>query len=276
MYNNEVTKQMKKLNKSSTITIAVILLLAILIYSSISVIGPGTVGVVTLFGNIRNETLDSGLHIVNPLVTVHKMNLRVLTTTADSEAASSDLQTVDTQITLNYSLNGQDVKNIFSRIGDNPSYFQSSIINPAMSETFKAVVAQFTAEDLINKRDRVSVAIDELLQKKLNPYGIIVQSISITNFTFSKVFNQAIEAKVTAQQRVLTEQNNLARIKVEAQQKVVQAQAEATALNLQKQVITQELIQLRQVENQSAAIAKWDGRLPTYTGGNIPFIFSGK
>jgi regulator of protease activity HflC (stomatin/prohibitin superfamily) len=247
-----------------------------ILYCSVSTISAGKIGVITTFGNVHNETLEPGIHLLNPFSSVHKMNIRVLTTAADSEAASSDLQTVDTQITLNYSLNAKDVKNIYSRIGDDPEYFQSAIINPAMSETFKAVVAEFTAEDLINKRDAVSVHIDKMLQTKLAEYGIIVQSVSVTNFKFSRTFNLAIEAKVTAQQKVLTEQNNLARIKVEAQQKIVQAQAEATALTLQKQAITPELLQLRQIENQAVAIAKWDGRLPTYTGGNIPFIFAGK
>lgn len=251
---------------------AIGILALILIYMSISIIGAGQVGIVTFFGKVEPETLKPGFHMLNPLAAVHSMNLRILTTEANSEAASSDLQTVDTKITLNYSINGEDAKNIYTRIGNNPDYFETSIINPAMSETFKAVVADFSAEELINKRDKVSKNIDAMLQEKLNPYGILVQSISITNFSFSKVFNLAIEAKVTAQQRVLTEQNNLARIEVEAKQKVVQAQAEATALNLQKQAITPELIQLRQTENQSAAIAKWDGRLPQYTGGQIPLI----
>lgn len=251
----------------------VIGILALLIFfASVSVIGAGQVGVVTLFGNVRQETLDPGFHLLNPLAAVHAMNLRILTTQGDSEAASSDLQTVHTQITLNYSLNGQDAKNIYVKIGNNPDYFESSIINPAMSETFKAVVADFSAEDLINKRAAVSERINKLLQAKLSEYGIIVQSVAITNFVFSQVFNEAIEAKVTAQQRVLTEQNNLARIKVEAQQKVVQAQAEANALQIQKQAITPELLQLRQTENQNLAIQKWDGHLPQYTGNNIPFI----
>lgn len=248
----------------------------ILLITSISVIGSGNVGVVTFFGKIEPETLAPGFHMLNPLADVHSLNLRILTTAADSEAASSDLQTVDTKITLNYSVNGEDAKNIYARIGNNPDYFESSIINPAMSETFKAVVADFTAEDLINRRDKVSHNIDVMLQQKLKPYGILVQSVSITNFQFSQNFNQAIEAKVTAQQRVLTEQNNLARIKVEAQQKIVQAQAEATSLNLQKQAITPELLQLRQIENQSLAIAKWNGELPKYSTGSLPFIMVGK
>lgn len=243
---------------------------------SISTVPAGAIGVVTVFGDVKSETLEPGIHFLNPLASVHKMNIQVLTTTADSEAASSDLQTVHTQITLNYSIKAGSVKSIYATLGSDPEYLEKSIINPAMSETFKATVAKFTAEELINKRAEVSMQIDKLLQEKLNSYGFIVQSVSITNFTFSNAFNSAIEAKVTAQQRVLTETNNLQRIKVEAQQKIVQAQAEATALTLQKQAITPELLQLRQIENQSQAILKWDGHLPQYTGGNIPFIFASK
>jgi prohibitin 2 len=243
---------------------------------SISTIGAGQVGVVTLFGEVSPVTLDPGMHFLNPFASVHKLNVRVLTTQANSEAASSDLQTVDTQITLNYSLRAKNAIEIYSNIGNDPDYFENSIIDPAMSETFKSVVADFSAEDLINKRALVSDGIQKMLQTKLSAYGIDVQSISITNFQFSTQFNQAIEAKVTAQQRVFTEQNNLAAIKVQAQQKIVQAQAEATALNIQKQAITPDLLQLRQVENQTAAIAKWDGHLPQYTGATIPFIMSAK
>jgi regulator of protease activity HflC (stomatin/prohibitin superfamily) len=245
-----------------------------ILFCSMSRIGAGETGVVTLFGNLRPQTLSSGIHFINPLTSVHKMNLRILTTSAKSEAASSDLQTVDTEITLNYSVNPLDVVNIYTKLGVDPEYFESYLINPAMSETFKAVVADFTAEELINKRAAVSRGITALLQKKLNEFGIIVQSVSITNFAFSKTFNTAIEAKVTAQQRVLTEQNNLQRIKVEAEQKIVQAQAEATALNLQKQAITPELLQLRQIENEKIAIDKWNGVMPLYTGSNLPFIMA--
>ncbi len=270
----------EKLNPKSKLTAiiyGVITFIAVFMFmQSASVIGAGQIGVITLFGDTQQKTIEPGFHMINPLSSVHKINVRVLTTTNDSEAASSDLQVVHTQITLNYSLNANDVKNIYQKIGDNPEYFEKSIINPAMSETFKAVVADFTAEELINKRAIVSQNINKMLQIKLSEYGIIVQSVSITNFLFSDSFNQAIEGKVTAQQRVLTEQNNLSRIKVEAQQKIVQAQAEATSLNLQKQAITPELLKLREIENQSKAIERWDGKLPTYSGANIPFIINQK
>lgn len=251
------------------------LILLFLIFSWVT-IGAGQIGIVTLFGKLQAFTLSSGAHFINPFAVVHKINIRTLTTTGDSEAASKDLQTVHTNLTLNYSIDPAAAKELYQSVGSSPEYLEKSIIQPAMTETFKAVVAMFSAEDLVNKRDAVSVKIQDTLEAKLKQFGIMIKSISVTNFQFSQTFNQAIEAKVTAQQNVLTAQNDLDRMKIEAQQKVVQAKAEADALNLQRMAITPELIQLRQTENQTKAIEKWNGQLPMYTGSNIPFIMPGK
>jgi hypothetical protein len=59
---------------------------------------------------------------------------------------------------------------------------------------------------------------------------------------------------------------------VEAQQKVVGAKAEAESLALQRLQITPELLSLRRIENERAAIAKWDGKLPQVSGAAMPFI----
>ncbi|MBI5418868.1 MAG: hypothetical protein HZA60_02155 [Deltaproteobacteria bacterium] len=101
---------------------------------------------------------------------------------------------------------------------------------------------------------------------------IVVDDFSIVNFKFSQQFSMAIEAKQTAEQLALKAQRDLDRIKVEATQKIAQAQAEAEALRLQKQNVTHELIQLRQIEASLKAIEKWNGQLPSITGAAIPFI----
>jgi hypothetical protein len=79
----------------------------------------------------------------------------------------------------------------------------------------------------------------------------------------------AIEQKQVAQQRVLKSEQDLARVKVEADQKIAQAKAEAASLALQREVITPNLIALRQIEALTKAIEKWDGKLPeTMLGSN--------
>jgi regulator of protease activity HflC (stomatin/prohibitin superfamily) len=106
----------------------------------------------------------------------------------------------------------------------------------------------------------------------LAKFGITVVELSITDFEFSQEFNKAIESKQTAEQHALRAKRDLERIKVEAQQKIASAQAEAESLRLQRQVISPELIKLRQIEAQMKAIEKWDGKLPNVTGGTVPFI----
>lgn len=250
------------------------LLLITILFCSFSSVPNGSVGVVTLFGKISPVTLSPGAHFLNPFAAVHPINLQIETTTTKSEAASKDLQTVTTSIVVNYNLTATNIKSFYYQFGNDDKNLRQSIINPSINETFKAVVAKFTAEDLINRREEVSKNIEETLSNKLKNYNFNVDSINITNFEFSNSFNEAIEAKVTAQQRVLTAENDLQRIQVEAQQKVVEAKATADSMNLQKQILTPELIQLKQIENTQMAIKKWNGVLPQYTGNNVPFIFS--
>lgn len=103
------------------------------------------------------------------------------------------------------------------------------------------------------------------MRDRLAAHHIDVDAVSITDFNFSEEYNRAIEAKVTAQQNALKAENDLTRIKIEAEQKVAQAGAEAKALEVQKQQITPELLQLRTIEMMQQ---HWDGHLPeVYMGG---------
>lgn len=233
----------------------------------------GHVGIETSFGKISSDKLPAGLYFYNPITTtLHSINIQVSTVTTESEAASKDLQIVHTAITLNYNISDTDIIDYFKRLGGQQDVLEKNIIKPATNETFKAIVAEFTAEDLINKRPEVSSKIEKLLLIKLKQYNVNVDSISVTQFQFSKSFNDAIEAKVTAQQKILTAQNDLSRIEVEAKQKIAQADGQAKAMALQKSIVTPELIKLKQIENQNLAIQKWNGQLPQYNGTSLPFI----
>lgn len=248
----------------------------LILINSCSRIDSGEVGVITTFGKPSEEVLNPGLHFLNPLSTVNKIDLKIRTVKTSSEAASSDLQMVHTEVVLNYKVDYKNVMLLFTKVSKSEDYIENSVVIPFINEAFKAVVAHFTAENLINKRDLVSSQIQELLNEKLNKSYLDAVSISVTNFQFSESFNAAIEKKVTAQQEVLTTQNHLARQKIENEITITQAQtqsaaiilkaeADAKALNLKRTSLTPELIQLN-------AIEKWNGVLPVYSGNSLPFI----
>ncbi len=239
-------------------------------------VSAGHRGIVITFGKISPQALEEGLNIVNPFSRVVDVSMRIQKADAQGDAASRDLQQVTTHITLNYHLNPETLPEFWKTIG--PGYVET-IITPEVQETFKAVTARYTAEELITKRDEVRNEIRQALNHKvaeLTHGGLLMDEFSITNFAFSPSFNAAIEAKQEAEQLALKAKRDLDRINVEAKQKIAMAEAEAASLKAQKQEITPDLIKLREIEVQREAIAKWDGHLPNVNGGALPFINVGK
>ncbi|WP_042375535.1 prohibitin family protein [Neobacillus jeddahensis] len=246
------------------------LIIIVLGFASATTVESGNRGVLLQFGAVKPTILTEGLHFKLPFIqTVQQVEVRVQKEESSQTAASKDLQMVTANVAVNYSVDPGSVNTLYQEIGLD---YRSRIVDPAIAESLKAVTAQYTAEELISKRPEVSAKVKEMLGVKLTKYFMILEDINIKEFAFSEEFNKAIESKQTAEQNALRAQRDLERIKIEAEQKVAQAGAEAEALRLKKQEVTPELIQLKQIEVQEKALEKWDGRLPSVTGGATPFI----
>ena len=245
-------------------------LLAVWLLAPFAIVPTGFRGVMTTFGSPSETVYTEGLHFRWPVAqTLNLVNVSIQRGDGDGEAASRDLQTVHTKVALNYHVRPDAVVSVFRDLGNQPG---ERIIVPSVHEAVKAVTARFTAEELIAKRTAVRDDIVRELDQRLGRHGIVVDEFSIVNFAFSKVFNDAIEAKTTAEQLKLKADRDLERIRIEAEQRVAQAQAEAESLRVQREKVTPDLLRLREIENQAKAIEKWNGQLPNVTGGTLPFI----
>jgi regulator of protease activity HflC (stomatin/prohibitin superfamily) len=240
----------------------------IILFGSFYIIQAGQRGVLLTFGNPDLVPKSEGLHFKWPLIQkIVKMDIQTQKYEAELTAASKDLQDVNTKIAINYRLVGDNVPVLYRDIGMD---YSNKIIYPLEQEVNKAITAQFTAEELVTKRDAVREKMKTLLMEKLQPRGIIVEEISIINFKFSDSFTIAIENKVTAEQNALAAKNKLEQIKYEAEQRVAQAEGEAKAIQIQVSAIN---AQGGESYVQLQAIKAWNGQLPLVTGGNsIPFI----
>ena len=234
------------------------------------IIGAGERGVLMNFGAVQDTVMGEGIHFRVPIMQrVVKIDVRLQKSQTDAAAASKDLQETHSTIALNYHILPEKANWVYQKIGHS---YKERVIDPAVQEVVKAVTAKFTAVMLITQRETVRHEIKELLKQRLVSNNIVVDDFSIVNFQFSKQFTQAIEAKQTAEQLAMKALRDLERIKIEAEQKITQAKAEAEALRLQKENVTPQLVRLRQIEASIKAIDKWDGRMPRVTGGAIPFI----
>ena len=207
-----------------------------------------------------------------------------------ANAASSDIQDVKAIIAVNYHLDASRVLEIYTNLN---VAWEDRIIRPNLQEVVKANTALYTAQDLIQQRPKVQIGIFQTFAERLKPYGVIVEAINIVDFKFSEAYTKAIENKVVAEQETLRERNVLDRVRIQAQQRVaeadgiaksdisrangsavariLEAQAEARALQLLNEQLTRngtQVLQLRSIE-------KWDGKLPIFitSGGQQIPIF---
>ncbi len=239
--------------------------LLIVLLAIVGTVPTGAIGIRTRFGAVTGETIQPGIYVKMPFVSgVRKMDVQIQKEDADAEAASKNLQTVNSKISVNYRLTPESATKVYSQIGE---AYAENYIKPAIQEVVKATTSQYTAEELVSKRPEVSEAMKTALVAKMQPVGIEVVAINITNFDFSASFNGSIEAKAKAEQDALAAKNKLDQVKYEAQQAIEEAKGKAEALQVESAAIatSPQILQLR-------AIEKWDGKLPTVTSGATPFI----
>ena len=262
-YVNERMKELEIKKTFSTIVMVVVGL--ILLFNSVGIVGAGERGILLQFGAVQDKVLGEGLYFKIPVAqSVVKIDVKIQKDEIDASAASKDLQIVKSTIALNYHLAPESVNKIWQEVGKD---YNTRIIAPSIQEAVKAESAQFTAEELITRREEVKEAIKANLSKRLLERSIVVDEFNIIEFEFSQAFNAAIEAKVTAEQLKLKADRDLERIVIEAEQRVADAKGKAEAISIEAQALRQnaQIVELRWVE-------KWDGKVPLYWGNATPFV----
>jgi prohibitin 2 len=284
------------MDRTRGIVLAGVALVAMLVFvtllRSYTVINSGYVGVRRTFGDIHKQSLQPGLHWITPWIDdVTPMETRLKSFEVEASAASKDLQIVKTKISVQHSLNGELAPESYAAIGDLDK-FDYSVVSPAVMESLKAVMAKYTAEELITKReivkqqtsDAIQSFITHTLQEKQIEGALHIANVAIKDFDFSAEFNSSIEAKVRAQQEALRAENEKAKriTEAEASARERELSADAEAYQVEKvsiqraKAIEREATALAQnpLLLQLRAIEKWNGTVPGFVGGDkiVPFL----
>lgn len=251
-------------------------------YGFFSKVGNGKVAVVTRFGKAQDETLEAGFHVKPFFNTLHPMSIQTQTMQTTLSAFSSDIQQVNTTVTLNYNIDKTNAVTLYREVG---SGYEKTLMAPRVQEDVKIVFSRYTAENLVQKRDLLSTEILELLQEYLAPYGINVTAVAIEDIDFTDAFTNAVEAKQVATQEKLTAQTQQERLTMEAEaqaeRETIAAQAkaerdriaaEAEAYAIKTKAEAEAEANAKVAASLSDALIDyvraqaWDGKLPTITG----------
>jgi prohibitin 2 len=252
-------------------------------WNSYKIVPRGYVGSASLFGIMNPQPLLPGFNLINPLSRVDLLQTFVKPLKATAKAGSHDLQKVTTAVTVPYNLIDSSAP-IFYREYGTIENFEAAILDPAIQESVKAVTANFSATDLVKKRetvrDEIEAAIRSLvaaaMKSKGAPGTIQIGRATLDNLDFTPKFAAAIEAKVKAGQDAERARNEGAKLIAEAEgeSQSMRAKAEAEAYSTveiakkEADAIRREAAALRDNPDlvELTAIGRWKGKLPKFSG----------
>ncbi len=233
-------------------------------------VGPGERGIKITLGQVQPESYGEGLHTIFPFIQKFRtMDVKTQRNTLNTQVYTKDIQQARITYVINYNLQPDKVNKLFQEIGMD---YESKILTPVVEGTIKDIIGKWNAQDLIANREKATSDILFKLQEQLKNNYISVTDFQMTDINYSKVFEQAIESKVTAEQDALKAKNKTVQVQEEARQKVIAAEAEAKSMAIRAQALSQNKSLV-----QYEAVQKWDGKMPQYMLGNsVPFINMGQ
>lgn len=289
------TKPVWKLNAKQLIALAGLIVVGL---SCMTSVPTGHTGIVTTFGKVEDYTFEAGVHMKMPWQDVVKMDNRNQKGSLDMTCFSSDIQEVRLVYSVNYQIQKSNAQEIYRSIG--VSYYDTVMV-PRIQDAVKSVVAQYTAEELVESRNELSDKIMAILTEDLASYNIEVLSTAVEDMDFTDAFTDAVEAKQVAAQNKLqaeiAQQQATMEAEAAAKRKVIEAeaQAETDKINAEAEAEVKKIeadaaeyvgqkdaeINKMLAESMTEALLQyyliegWDGKLPeTFVGedGNVMSI----
>lgn len=247
----------------------------VVLLNSFTTVPTGHVGIKTRFGKVQDSVIQEGLNVKAPFIEkIVKIDCKTKKIEESSESSTKDMQTVTSTVAVNYNVKKDSANILYREVGKE---YEDIIIKPAILESIKSTMAQYTAEELITKRAEVSNKIQETLNGKIENRGFDITEFNLTNIDFSEEYDKAIEAKAVKQQEVATAKAELEKQKIQNEKEISIAQKDAEVMRLQNQEITDKTLKLKELEVQEKIANKWNGQLPNTTlGDNIPMINLGQ
>lgn len=240
-----------------------------------------SVGIVySPFSGTKTESLSEGFHAKSPFDKVYKISTLTQSMTVENlTTQTKDAQYLTSQLDIKYKVDATNAYTVFKqyRTLDNMS---KNMIVPTTQKALELVTTQYNIIDILGeKRSEVYTKLDLVLAEEFAKYGVEFVSISISDMDAGEALEKAISDEAVAKKAVETAEQNLKKAEIDAKQQSVQAQAEQDAAKIKAETMkieAQAQKEANELLNFSLSnlilkqqwIEKWDGKLPTYYGGD--------
>lgn len=249
-----------KMNKRQLVSLVGVL---IILTSCIATIPANHVGIqYSPFGGTKEETLDEGFTLKSPLDKIYAISTETQTTRIEGLTTQTmDAQYVISELAVKYKVSEANAFMVFKqyRTLENMS---TSLIKDTTQRTLEHITTKYNVIDILGeKRNDIYSELEIALAKELAKYGVEFDSISITDMDAGEKLEAAIEDEAVAKKAAETAEQNRIKAEKDAETKLVKAKAEKEANELLEKSLTDRILQQQWIE-------KWDGKMPTYYGGD--------
>jgi len=196
-------------------------IIVILLFSAVTRVSTGHVGVLTLFGRVTGEVLPEGMHVINPLKTNNEMSIQTQTIKESANVPSSEGLMMNLDTSLIYKLNPEKSADVFQKIGAN---YESVVIEPMLRAAIREATASHSANALYTgEREMVGKQIYDQLTSQLGQRGLLVENVLLRDIQLPATLKASIESKQQAEQEALAMNFRLQKEKQEAERKRIEA-----------------------------------------------------
>lgn len=221
----------------------------------------GKVGVQSIFGNVKKETLNSGLNFVNPLADIKELDLKTQNYTMSGvhdegsksgddaiKVLSADGLEVTIDLTVLFRIVSVKAPDIYKQIGLN---YVDVIVRPLSRTRIRDISANYDAIALYStKRDEFQTRIFNSIEKDFKDRGLVLEQLLVRNIALPESVKKTIESKINAEQDAQKMQFVLQKEKQEAERKRVEAQGIADYQRIITSTLTDKQLQYEQIKAQ--------------------------
>jgi regulator of protease activity HflC (stomatin/prohibitin superfamily) len=267
--------------------IGLIFILLGIITSCVKQINAGEVGVKVLFGSIQNDVLGSGLHFINPLLDVRRVDVKTQNYTMSGindegnklgddaiRVLTSDGLEVTIDLTVLYRVVGSDAPKLLRETGDD---FRDKIVRPITRTKIRDNAVYYQAVDLFgSKRDVFQQGIYKSIEEDFKKRGLMLEQLLVRNITLPNSVKASIESKINAEQDAKKMEFVLQKEKQEAERKRVEAQGIADYQRIINTGLTDQQLQYEQIKAMKELALSQNAKVIVMGKGNTPLIIDGK
>ena len=224
----------------------------ILAFSMIKTVPTGYTGILTTFGKVEPNTVSAGVHVIAPWQKIVKLDNRTQKVSVETDTFSKDIQQVKVSLAVNFCIDQATAQELYKTVGVN---YYDSVVLPRILENVKAVVAEYSAENLVAKRGELSDEILTRLTDDADAYGINIISISVEDIDFTDEFTDAVERKQVATQNKLAAETEQAQKTMEEQAAADRAVISAKAKAEQDVIAANAELEVTKIQAEAALYA---------------------